>query len=336
MKTYQFAGHTILCGQAGEWESLLRQGGDEAGTVIDLRTLSEIGDRLVPKAPEGWGYRRLPLTGQTISEQDLDVFRREFFRKPRTVVVGPTALRPSLLVEASLARLERSGWDYPKRAAENGEEPELFGWLTAYLVRHGCEPKSSLDLITASGQACSPSTPPGLGSAGAVDESADSSPSAPAAPAASDTPAPEPEPPVQTAQASEIPHRPEPGPMQGHYGKEPSGDPVGELRPGKGEPEVSHSAQEILPAEAPQPARAYEQAELLVPPGGPEAAALGHTEMAAERRQLEQDREAAEGTEPPVKKSRAAAGTGKASSKTRAKGSSKSKGAGSAKSKRKP
>ena len=151
MKTYQFGERTILCGHAGQWEELVRAGNDaEMGTVIDLRTFLEIGEQQVPKPPEGWGYRRLPVTGATVSEQDLDVFRREFYRKPRTVVIGPNEDRGQLVVAASVARFEQKAWDHSKRAEGVGEgERDLLNWLTSYLVRHGCEPASSLEGMVA-------------------------------------------------------------------------------------------------------------------------------------------------------------------------------------------
>jgi hypothetical protein len=149
MKSYQFAEHTIFCGHAGQWEQLIGACvQDKLGTVVDLRTFLEIGDQLVPKAPEGWGYRRLPVTGATVSEQDLDVFRREFYRKPQTVVVGPNLTRAQLMVAASLARLEKGGFEGNKRAEGDSEgEYQLLEWLTAYLVRHGYEKASVLEAV---------------------------------------------------------------------------------------------------------------------------------------------------------------------------------------------
>jgi hypothetical protein len=149
MKSYQFAEHTIFCGHAGQWEQLIGAcAQDKLGTVVDLRTFLEIGDQLIPKAPEGWGYRRLPVTGATVSEQDLDVFRREFYRKPQTVVVGPNPTRAQLMVAASLARLEKGGFEGNKRAEGDSEgEYQLLEWLTAYLVRHGYEKASVLEAV---------------------------------------------------------------------------------------------------------------------------------------------------------------------------------------------
>lgn len=147
MKSFQFSERTIICGQASEWDHLIQAcSRDVPGTVIDLRTFLEIADTPAPKPPEGWGYRRLPLTGATVSEQDLDVFRREFFRKPQTVVVGPNESRASLLVSASVARLEKGGWNGGQRACDNVEgEDDLLQWLTTYLGRHGFEDASGTE-----------------------------------------------------------------------------------------------------------------------------------------------------------------------------------------------
>jgi hypothetical protein len=149
MQSFKFAERNIFCGEASQWQELLKasEGGGPA-TVIDLRTFLEIGDQPLPEPPEGWGYRRLPLTGATVSEQDLDVFRREFYRKPQTVVLGPNRSRAELLVAASVARHERGGFQAGQRAEQAGaEEKALLHWLTAYLVRHDCEEAQALEAL---------------------------------------------------------------------------------------------------------------------------------------------------------------------------------------------
>lgn len=151
MKSYKFADRDIHCGDASQWEALLGLcERDTPGTVLDLRTFLEVGDQPVPKPPEGWGYRRLPLTGATVSEQDLDVFRREFYRKSQTVVIGPNGSRSRLMVAASVARLEKGGWNGRQRAEEDVEgEHGLLEWLTSYLVRHGFEQAEALEAVRA-------------------------------------------------------------------------------------------------------------------------------------------------------------------------------------------
>lgn len=150
MKSFQFAERNVTCGSIDELETLLDKAGkDTPGTVVDLRTFLEASDALSPKPPEGWGYRRLPLTGATITEQDLDVFRREFFRKGQTVVVAPNSTRAELMIAASVARNTKGGWEGRQRA-EGGDlqgESRLLLWLTEYLVRHGFEEAATLEAV---------------------------------------------------------------------------------------------------------------------------------------------------------------------------------------------
>lgn len=140
MKTFQFADRTLIVGEASQWDQLLAAvSKDTPATVVDLRTFLEVGEQPAPRSPEGWGYRRLPITGATVSEQDLDVLRREFFRRSHTVVIGPNASRSRLLAAAALSRLEQGGWNGGARAeaeANHGEN-DLQNWLTDYLVQIG-------------------------------------------------------------------------------------------------------------------------------------------------------------------------------------------------------
>ncbi len=140
MKTYQFADRTIVAGEASQLEQLIAAvAADTPATIIDLRTFLEAGEDSTPRTPEGWGYRRLPITGSTVSEQDIDVLRREFFRKPQSVVIGPNSSRASLLITASLSRHEQKGWENAKdvEVDSNHGESHLQEWLDAYLARHG-------------------------------------------------------------------------------------------------------------------------------------------------------------------------------------------------------
>lgn len=141
MTSYEFAGRPISVGEAAQCEALVASRSSEAsGVVIDLRTLHELGDSAPPTLPEGWTYRRLPLTGETASEQDLDVFRRELVRRQTTVVLGPNVHRPQLLVLAALARLQPKDWGPDQQASAWKEcsqhEPSLESWLQAYFRRH--------------------------------------------------------------------------------------------------------------------------------------------------------------------------------------------------------
>ncbi len=157
MKSFQFAERNVTCGTIDELDKLLEKAGTGTpGTIVDLRTFLEASDEHSPKPPEGWGYRRLPLTGATVTEQDLDVFRREFFRKAQTVVVAPTAARGELMIAASVARNQKGGWDGLQRA--EGDESRLLLWLTEYLVRHGFEPETTLEAVRAKVGASSPTS----------------------------------------------------------------------------------------------------------------------------------------------------------------------------------
>lgn len=142
MKTFQFVDRTLIVGDVSQWDQLLGAvAKDIPATVVDLRTFVEASDEAPPRSPEGWGYRRLPITGATVSEQDLDVLRREFFRRTHTVVVGPNSSRSRLLVAAALSRLEQGGWQGGARAEADPKHGEsaLQNWLSSYLARHGFE-----------------------------------------------------------------------------------------------------------------------------------------------------------------------------------------------------
>lgn len=136
MTTYAFADRPIHCGSAQDYDQLLQANLELSGVLIDVRTQAEIGDLPLAKLPEGWIYCRIPITGQTISEQDMDVFRREFFRKQQTVVIDPGSKRSDLLVIASLARQKKEA--LPPSSIDSTKERDLFAWLQAYLARHGC------------------------------------------------------------------------------------------------------------------------------------------------------------------------------------------------------
>lgn len=142
MKTFQFVDRTLIVGDVSQWDQLMGAvAKDVPATVVDLRTFVEAGEEAPPRSPEGWGYRRLPITGATVSEQDLDVLRREFFRRTHTIVMGPNSSRPRLLVAAALSRLDQGGWKGGARAEADPSHGEnaLQDWLTAYLSRHGFE-----------------------------------------------------------------------------------------------------------------------------------------------------------------------------------------------------
>jgi hypothetical protein len=246
MKTFKFAERTVICGEALEWDQLLKACADDReGTVVDLRTFLELAEQVAPKPPEGWGYRRLPVTGATVSEQDLDVFRREFYRKPQTVVVGPNAARAELMVAASVARYQQGGWNGQDLASSSQDEWELLEWLTAYLVRHGVQQASALQALAAG----RPPSARGTKSVGSTEKGRQAAPTEqarkPAAPreaAEIQEAAPEPAPIAEPTEAPEPAQPLEPADAL----PQDSAD-----RPSQSAPEVSERVEPEVPAETP-------------------------------------------------------------------------------------
>lgn len=146
MKTIEFSGRPILCGKPSELNDMIASCSEEANvTIVDLRTVLERPDEEDIDAPDTWNVRRLPVRGQTISEQDLDVFRREFFRHPKTLVIGPNAARAELMLLASVARLEVRPIDQVEleQVEDKHEERDLLNWLEQYLERHQTGPEKA-------------------------------------------------------------------------------------------------------------------------------------------------------------------------------------------------
>ncbi len=144
MKTFEFFGRPILCGKATDLNDMIAIfSTGETVSIVDLRTVLERPDEEDIDVPDTWNVRRLPVRGRTISEQDLDVFRREFFRHPKTLVIGPNAARAELMLLASVARAEvRPINEAELRDVEDKhEERDLLDWLTRYLKRHQSGPE---------------------------------------------------------------------------------------------------------------------------------------------------------------------------------------------------
>lgn len=139
MKEFKQDKHLTVCGTVAEWKELKKKfEGDQKVSVFDLRTVNESGGEKLPDIPEGWNYQRLPLTGATISEQDVDVFRREQRRNGKLLVVAPNEARGGLLALADqcrVARSELSGSDVDSLSGA-ADEKELRTWLKDYLERH--------------------------------------------------------------------------------------------------------------------------------------------------------------------------------------------------------
>lgn len=139
MKAYKEPGYSTYCGTLSEWVELKAKFEDsESVSVLDLRTVLEIEDSGLEELPESWSYSRMVLLGETISEQDVDLFRREQRRHGKLLVLAENEARASLLALADKARKKRS--QIEKDELENLEgielEKNLVTWLEAYLSRH--------------------------------------------------------------------------------------------------------------------------------------------------------------------------------------------------------
>lgn len=139
MKVYKQPDYTTVCGTPSEWKQLKKHfDGEGKVSVLDIRTAVEEEQEKLDKAPDTWVYRRLPIGGKTISEQDVDVFRREQRRHGKLIVVTQNMARSGLLVLTDLARIERKALDDGDLAQLDGlkEEKALREWLDSYLERH--------------------------------------------------------------------------------------------------------------------------------------------------------------------------------------------------------
>lgn len=139
MNSFSFGERTTICGSPSEWKQLAgKLDAGQAASVVDLRTQNEYGKDTPPETPEGWLYRRLPVSGETVSEQDLDVLRREQLRNKQTIVLGPNEARGPLLVLTGEARKERRALTPAELDGikERSKEKKLQAWLAQYLERH--------------------------------------------------------------------------------------------------------------------------------------------------------------------------------------------------------
>lgn len=139
MKIFQQQNYKTVCGSADEWESMKKEFEDaEKVSILDLRTLLESAAEKLPEVPNGWVVEPHPVSGQTVSEQDFDVFRREVRRYGNLIAVGSSEARGALLVMADQARRERRGFDEKalSELAEIEKETGLKRWLESYLERH--------------------------------------------------------------------------------------------------------------------------------------------------------------------------------------------------------
>lgn len=139
MKVYEGSNYTTHCGIFSEWDDLkLKFEDSDSVSVLDLRTVSELSGQTLEDLPEAWSYSRLPLQGSTISEQDVDLFRREQRRHGKMLVLAENEARGCLLALVDLARKDRSefGSDGLDGLGGLDSEQDLLTWLEAYLSRH--------------------------------------------------------------------------------------------------------------------------------------------------------------------------------------------------------
>lgn len=139
MNSYSFGERTTVCGLPSEWKEIAgKLDKDKAASIVDLRTKLELGDDEAPEVGENWEYRRLPVSGTTISEQDLDVLRREQLRNTQTVVLSPNQARGPLMVLAGEARKQRRALSKDELSSlkDLSKEKKTQKWLDAYLERH--------------------------------------------------------------------------------------------------------------------------------------------------------------------------------------------------------
>lgn len=139
MRVFQEDSFKTVCGSPAEWDKMKKEFADaKRVSVLDLRPLSEIGKETIDDLPAGWKLDQHPISGKTISEQDVDVFRREQRRSGSMIAIGLSETRGSLLVLTDKARRTRSELDQSEldSLSNLAEEKELKSWLEAYLARH--------------------------------------------------------------------------------------------------------------------------------------------------------------------------------------------------------
>lgn len=139
MKVFKHDRYKTVCGSALEWNSMKKEFDEGAKvSIFDLRTLLETGGQPLQEIPAGWKVEPHPISGETISEQDFDVFRREVRRHGNFIAVGVEEARGSLMVLADAARRERRGFEEREVSSLSGidKEATLKRWLEAYLERH--------------------------------------------------------------------------------------------------------------------------------------------------------------------------------------------------------
>ena len=106
--------------------------------VVDLRKKQEMSEFPAAKCKElGINYAHVPVTPETLSEQDIDHCRREFARGwGRVLVISQGGQRALLMVILQAARVQ--GWKAPEATAKcpDLQLPTYKQYLEGYLSRH--------------------------------------------------------------------------------------------------------------------------------------------------------------------------------------------------------
>ncbi|MCA9795822.1 MAG: hypothetical protein KC910_28640 [Candidatus Eremiobacteraeota bacterium] len=107
--------------------------------VIDLRRNHEVDGKLAEKLrEEGVHYTHIPVSPETLSEQDVDHARWEFARrKGPYAVLSTKGVRAAAVVLMHAARVEDWSLDETlKKCPELKKEKKLKAFLAGYLERH--------------------------------------------------------------------------------------------------------------------------------------------------------------------------------------------------------
>ncbi len=126
-------GQTIHALSEEEWKR------DDYPRVIDLRRADEVDPGLAAEMKEADKvYLRVPISPETLSEQDLDRLRWEFARrKGPYAVISTQGVRAAALVLMHAARTQK--WDLDKVFKECPavkKDKGLEAFVTGYLERH--------------------------------------------------------------------------------------------------------------------------------------------------------------------------------------------------------
>jgi protein tyrosine phosphatase (PTP) superfamily phosphohydrolase (DUF442 family) len=106
--------------------------------IVDLRKKLEMGEFPASRCKDaGISYLHLPVTPESLSEQDIDHVRREFGRNwGRVLVISTHGQRAVLMVAMQAARVAGIGAADAAKKFPELTDPALKQYLEAYLNRH--------------------------------------------------------------------------------------------------------------------------------------------------------------------------------------------------------